>query len=261
MDTSPSLLKRGVAELIGTAMLVWIGAGTAAFNGVLSNSAHHAVTLADVGVVSLAFGIVVLAMIAAFGHISGCHINPAVTVGLAVTGRFPWREVPAYVLAQAVGAVVGALGIVLVLGSAGTSVGNAGATVLAPGTGVVRGTLIEAANACVLMMVIMGAAVDGRSASRFAGLPIGLTVAGIIMATAGPTGSSFNPARTFGPYLVDSLFGGHVSWAQFPVYLIGPVAGAAIAAWVYDWVAGLRVPAVRQPVGERGIDHVGEPLG
>ncbi|SFU34319.1 MIP/aquaporin family protein [Alicyclobacillus macrosporangiidus] len=260
MDTSPSLLKRGVAELIGTAMLVWIGAGTAAFNGVLSSDARHAVTLADVGVVSLAFGMVVLAMIAAFGPISGCHINPAVTVGLAVTGRFPWREVPAYVLAQAVGAVVGALGIVLVLGSAGTSVGNTGATVLAPGIGLVRGTLIEAANAFVLMTVIMGAAVDGRAAGRWAAVPIGLTVAGIIMATAGPTGSSFNPARTFGPYVVDSLFGGHVSWAQYPVYLIGPVAGAAIAAWVHDWVADFRVHAVRPPAEGRQTDHVGEPL-
>ncbi len=248
MENEPSLLRRSVAELIGTTMLVWIGAGTAAFNSVLANQNHHPVTLADIGMVSLAFGIVVVAMIAAFGHISGCHINPAVTVGLAVIGRFPWLEVPAYVIAQVLGAILGALGILLVLGPVGATVGNVGATVLAPGVSPLRGTLIEAANAAVLMTVIMGAAGDTRSGERFAGVPIGLAVAAIIMATAGPTGSAFNPARTFGPYVIDSLFGGRVSWAQYPVYLIGPVLGAVIAAWLYDWVAGLRRASVPEPV-------------
>ncbi|ATY83882.1 aquaporin [Kyrpidia spormannii] len=242
MDRAPSLWSRSLAEGIGTALLVLIGPGCAAFNGILTGQAHHSATLADVGVISLAFGIIVVGMIYAFGHISGCHINPAVTVGLAVIRRFPWREVPAYVAAQLIGAMAGALGVVAILGPAGATVGNLGATVLSPSTGYVQGIVIEAIEAFVLMTVIMGAAVDGRAPQGFAGLVIGLTVAGIIMTTAGPTGSSFNPARTFGPYVMDSFFGGQVRWAEYPVYVIGPILGASLAAWLYSAVAGLTVP-------------------
>jgi glycerol uptake facilitator protein len=94
-------------------------------------------------------------------------------------------------------------------------------------------------EAFILMLVIMGTAVDARAPKGFAGLVIGLTVGGIIMMTAGPTGSSFNPARTFGPYVVDSIFGGHVRWQEYPIYVIGPVVGAVAAAWVYRAVARL----------------------
>lgn len=138
-------------------------------------------------------------MIYSVGPISGAHINPAVTLGLAAVGRFPWREVPWYVVAQFAGGVLGALGIVLVLGPAAATVGNLGATSLAPATGCLQGTAIEALEACVLMWIIMGAAVEAETSSPLAGLIIGLTVGGIIVMTAGPTGSSFNPARTFGP--------------------------------------------------------------
>lgn len=239
MTSQPTLFQRSLFELIGTAMLVWIGAGSAAFNGVLSTQSHQPTTLADIGTISLAFAIAVVICIAAFGHVSGCHINPAVTLGLASIGRFPWVEVPAYVVAQLIGAILGAFGIIMVLGPDGATLGNAGATVLASGVGPLRGGGIEAANAFVLMVVIMGTAVDSRSSTRFAALPIGLAVGGIIMATAGPTGSSFNPARTLGPYVVDSLFGGHVNWSQYPVYVVGPILGAIIAAVLYTYVTGL----------------------
>lgn len=113
---SLTLLKRCTAEGIGTALLVLIGAGAAAFSGIISANNNQLVTLADIGIVSFAFAIIVIAMIYTFGRISGAHINPAVTVGLAVTGNFPWREVPAYVIAQCIGGVIGASGIVIVLG-------------------------------------------------------------------------------------------------------------------------------------------------
>ncbi|MBX6396274.1 MAG: aquaporin, partial [Alicyclobacillaceae bacterium] len=124
MAGTSSLWSRSLAEGIGTALLVLIGPGCAAFNGMLADQAHHPATLADIGVVSLAFAIIVAAMIYVFGHVSGCHINPAVTVALAVIRRFPWREVPAYLTAQMAGAVAGALGIVAVLGQNGAVVGN-----------------------------------------------------------------------------------------------------------------------------------------
>lgn len=232
-----SLGRRFLAEFLGTALLVLIGPGTAAFNGILSAQSRQPVSLADIGVVSLAFAIIVIAMIYTFGQVSGCHINPAVTVGLAVIKRFPWSEVPVYLTAQMAGAVFGAFGIVLILGSDGAVIGNLGATVLAPTTGYMQGIAIEAIEAFILMLVIMGTAVDPRAPGGFAGLIIGLTVGGIIMMTAGPTGSSFNPARTFGPYVVDSLFGGHVRWSEFPVYVLGPLVGAILAALAYCGIA------------------------
>lgn len=233
----PNLLKRCVAECIGTALLVLIGAGTAAFNGIITASNNVPTTLADIGVISFAFAIVVMAMIYTIGKFSGCHINPAVTIALATIGHFPGREVFSYIISQCVGGVIGAFGIVVVLGMDGVSLGNLGATVLAPTTGYLQGIVIEAIEAFILMFVIMGIAVDSRAPKNFGGLVIGLTVGGIIMMTAGPTGSSFNPARTFGPYVVDSLLGGNVKWIEFPVYVIGPLIGAIAAACTYRIIA------------------------
>ncbi|BCJ86032.1 MIP/aquaporin family protein [Effusibacillus dendaii] len=233
MDYPPSLWKRSIAEFIGTALLVLIGPGTAAFKAVISAQTNYPTTLADIGVISLAFAIIVAAMIYTFGHISGCHINPAVTIGLAAVKQFSWSEVPAYLVAQLAGGVLGAFGIMVVLGLDGVTIGNLGATVLAPTTGYIQGIAIEAVETFILMIVIMGTAVDPRAPKGFAGLTIGLTVGGIIMMTAGPTGSSFNPARTFGPYVVNSLFGGSIHWQEFPVYVVGPLMGAIAAAFTY----------------------------
>ncbi|WP_175639309.1 MIP/aquaporin family protein [Metabacillus schmidteae] len=229
----PVLFKRCVAEGIGTALLVLIGAGTAAFNGVITASNNAAATLADIGVISVAFAIVVMAMIFTIGRISGCHINPAVTIGLAVTGHFAWKDVPAYIISQCVGGIIGAMGIVAVLGMDGIHLGGLGATSLGSSTGYVQGIVVEAIAAFVLMFVIMGIAVDSEAPGNWAGLVIGLTVGGIIMLTAGATGASFNPARTFGPYVMNSLAGGTISWAQFPVYVIGPIIGAIGGAVAY----------------------------
>lgn len=237
---TPSLIKRSVAECIGTALLVLIGPGTAAFNGILTSSNSEPTTLADIGVISFAFAIIVMAMIYTIGKFTGCHINPAVTLALASTGHFPWKEVPAYFIAQCIGGVIGAFGIVAVLGMDGVLLGNLGATVLAPTTGYLQGILIEAICAFILMFVIMGIAVDTKAPKEWAGLVIGLTVGGIIMMTAGPTGSSFNPARTFGPYVADSLLGGNIQWTQLPVYFIGPIMGAIAAAFVYKLISATR---------------------
>lgn len=232
MET-PVLFKRCVAEGIGTALLVLIGAGTAAFNGVITASNNTTTTLADIGVISVAFSIVVMAMIFTIGRISGCHINPAVTIGLAITGHFAWKEVPAYLIAQCVGGIIGAMAIIAVLGMDGLHLGGLGATSLGSSTSYIQGMFVEAIAAFVLMFVIMGIAVDSNAPGNWAGLVIGLTVGGLIMLTAGATGASFNPARTFGPYVINSLAGGNISWAQFPVYVIGPILGAIGGAVAY----------------------------
>ncbi|MFJ8247428.1 MIP/aquaporin family protein [Peribacillus asahii] len=231
------MLKRCVAECIGTTLLVLIGAGTAAFNGIITANNNESTTLADIGVISFAFAIIVMAMIYTIGKFSGCHINPAVTIGLASVGHFSWREVPSYLITQCAGGVIGAFGIVVVLGMDGVLLGNLGATTLAPTTGYIQGIAIEAIETFILMFVIMGVAVDSRAPKDWGGLVIGLTVGGIILMTAGPTGSSFNSARTFGPYVVDSLLGGNIKWIEFPVYIIGPLIGAIAAAFIYKMIA------------------------
>lgn len=238
MERSPSLWSRSLAEFIGTALLVLIGPGTGAFYGTIIAKTHQSITLADLGVISFAFAIIVAAMIYTFGHISGCHINPAVTIGLATVRRFPWNEVPAYLIAQLAGAVVGGLGILVVLGSDGAVVGNLGATVLAPSTGYIQAITIEAITTFVLMIVIMGTAVDSRAPNGFAGLIIGLTVGALIMMAVGPAGGpSLNPARTFGPYVIDSLLGGKVHWIEYPIFVIGPLIGSIAAALTYQVIA------------------------
>ncbi|HZH61894.1 MAG TPA: MIP/aquaporin family protein [Metabacillus sp.] len=241
----PVLFKRCVAEGIGTALLVLIGAGTAAFNGVITASNNVATTLADIGVISVAFAIVVMAMIFTIGRISGCHINPAVTIGLAVTGHFAWKEVPAYLIAQCVGGIIGAMTIVAVLGMDGVHFGGLGATSLGSSTGYVQGMVVEAIAAFVLMFVIMGMAVDSDAPGNWAGLVIGLTVGGLIMLTAGTTGASFNPARTLGPYVMNSLAGGTISWSQFPVYVFGPIIGAICGAVAYKGLTTTKQQMVR----------------
>src|ERR687883_1896531 len=120
MDES-STIQKLAAETIGTAFLVFVGVGSVPATLMVNGTAPF--TMADLGMISLAFGTIVVATVYALGHISGNHINPAVTIGLAATGKFPWRDVPAYLTAQVAGATVGALAIVGVLGSRAHEVG------------------------------------------------------------------------------------------------------------------------------------------
>ena len=112
--TNPPLIQKLAAEVLGTAFLVFVGVGSVPATLIVNGDAPF--TMADLGMISFAFGTVVVATVYALGHISGNHINPAVTLGLAVTGKFPWREVPAYIAAQVVGAIIGAAAIIGVLG-------------------------------------------------------------------------------------------------------------------------------------------------
>ncbi|MBE0522377.1 MAG: aquaporin family protein [Candidatus Methanoperedenaceae archaeon] len=243
------ILKRSLAELIGTYALVFIGAGAAVITLLLAEGQTNKGGfnigigyggLGDWLAIGLAFGFIIMCMIYVFGHISGAHINPAVTIALWATKRFPSKDVVPYIVAQLAGAVLGAVSLVMVLGTRAAAIGGLGAT--APFMGVSYGQAIvsEAIATFFLMLTIMGVAVDKRASGQFAGFAIGMVVAVDIIVTGNITGSSLNPARTFGPYLGDTLFGGPNLWQYFPIYIIGPIAGAVIAAFVYDYIAGLK---------------------
>ncbi|HEU5219983.1 MAG TPA: MIP family channel protein [Gemmatimonadales bacterium] len=210
----PSLGQRAVAEAIGTFFLVLIGPGAVMVNAY----AHGA--LGPTGI-ALAFAFVVLAMVYALGHLSGAHINPAVTVAFWSIGRVPGREVLPYVAAQSSGAILASLVLRLVLGP----IGNLGATLPNVGTG--RSFLVEWLFSFVLMLVIMAVATDSRVADGFAGLAVGLTV-GFCALLGALTGASMNPARSLGP----AIAGG--GWSAHWIYWLAPITGMLAAAWTYD---------------------------
>ncbi len=242
-----TLAKRSVAEGVGTALLVYFGAGAAAITLMIANGTKPATAfnigigqlggLGDWFAIGISFGIVIAAVIYALGRASGAHINPAVTIALWATKRFPAGDAVAYIVAQCIGAAIGSLLFFLTVGMDAVTIGGLGATAPFPGIGYGQAILVEAIATFVLMLVIMGVAVDERAPPGFAGLIIGLTVAGTITATGNIAGASLNPARTFGPYLMDFLLGGSNLWAFFPIYIIGPVIGAVAAAVFYDRIA------------------------
>lgn len=241
----PDLLRRLVAELVGTALLVLFGAGSVV--ATLTAGQGH-LSYADLGFVALAFAIVVALVVYGFGPVSGAHINPAVSVALAATGRFPWREVPSYVAAQLAGAFGGGLLIVAAFGTDAVDLGM-GATTLGSGVPYWQGIVAEALGTFILLFAVMALAVDARAPLGWAGLMIGLAVAVEILLIGPLTGGAVNPARTFGPYLTLTVFGGDVPWSQFWVYVIGPLAGGVVAVLVYDLVAQTR-PAERAAAEE-----------
>jgi glycerol uptake facilitator protein len=235
-------LQKLLAEVVGTAMLVFIGVGSVPATLIVGGKAPF--TMAELGMISFAFAMAVVAMIYAIGHISGCQINPAVTLALAATGKMPWREVPGYVAAQVVGACVGALTIVGVLGHKAVDVGLGIASYAAP-VGAGQAFFAEAVGTFLLAFVVFGV-IDQRAPGGFPGMAIGLAVFAIIIPVAPATGASINPARTFGPMLVGQLFGGTVHWSQLPVYLAAEFVGAVAAGFVYVAVLNTRRPALVQ---------------
>ncbi|QWZ09935.1 aquaporin family protein [Nocardioides panacis] len=257
---SPSLLRRLVAEFVGTGLLVLFGAGSVVAALELNRGR---LDYAGLGIISLAFGLVVALVIYAVGTTSGAHINPAVTVALAAARRFRWAEVAPYVVAQLLGALVGGLLIVAYVGSRATDLGSVGLTALGPGVNGVQGIVAEALGTFLLVFTIMAVAVDQRAPAGWAGFLIGLAVAVEIMLIGPFSGGSVNPARSFGPYVVNQLFGGSTPWSEFYVYVVGPLVGGVAGALCYDVVArpAAAVPPVGAAVeeGMPGAETPGEP--
>jgi glycerol uptake facilitator protein len=231
---TPELSRRLLAELVGTALLVLFGAGSVV---AALRLGHGTLDYPGLGMIAFAFGLVIAIVIYGFGTTSGAHINPAVSISLAAVRRFPWREVPAYLAAQLVGAVLGGLLIVAVFGARATDLGGVGSTTLSEGTGYLRGIVAEVIGTFLLLFTIMALAVDRRAPAGWAGLIIGLAVTTDILLIGPVTGASMNPARTFGPYLTNTLFGGSTPWPELGVYVIGPLIGGALAAVAYDLIA------------------------
>jgi glycerol uptake facilitator protein len=228
-------MKRSLAELVGTYVLVLLGTLSVVTMVVYMKGVDQAALL----LIGLAFGVAVIVMIYAFGHISGTHINPAVSIALWATGRLPAKDMVAYIVAQLIGAVLASITIVIIVGQKAVDAGLGGTL---PGTGVSywQAIVSEGVMTFFLVLVIWGAAVDGRAPKGFAGLAIGLVVAADIWVSGPITGASMNPARTFGPLLTETLWGGTTDWAKFPIYLIGPIVGGLLAAFVYDYISGIK---------------------
>ena len=243
---SYSLGQRAVAESLGTAMLVLVGPGSVVATLALAGDAKPAVTGADLLGISFAFGFIIAAAVYALGKVSGCHINPAVTFALALTKRFPWREVPLYWAAQVVGAVAGALLIWGVFAHQAIDLGMGQTSFNQDTVTWASAILAEGIGTFMLMFAILGI-VDGRSPNELAGLVIGGVVVAIIMVIGPITGSSLNPARAFGPELVSAIGGGATHWAQLvPVYVVPGLVGAGAAALLYDVLAEPR--RVERPI-------------
>jgi aquaporin NIP len=218
--TRPPLARRAAAEGLAAFALVFAGCGAAVTN------ARYDGALGTVGV-SLVFGLVIMVMVYATGHLSGAHINPAVTVAFTLTRHFPARDAVAYVAAQLAGATAGAL---LLLAVWTDKPAKLGATLPSVGTG--SALVYELVLTAFLMFVIMAVATDTRAVGAAAAIAIGGTV-GLDALFGGPvTGASMNPARSFGPALAAG------EWRVFWIYVAGPVVGAALGALAYQAVRG-----------------------
>lgn len=210
------LIRRSVAELVGTYALVTAGCGA-----IMVNAQTGALT--HVGI-ALTFGFIITVMIAASGHISGAHFNPAVTIAFAVTRHFPWREVMYYVVAQVLGAVLGAITLRFLFGD----VALMGATI--PAGSALQSFSLEVLLTAVLMFVIISVATDTRAIGTPAALAIGFTVALDAMWGGPISGASMNPARSFGPSLIAGV------WENQWIYWLAPILGAIIGAALYQWL-------------------------
>ncbi|HIJ50647.1 MAG TPA: MIP family channel protein [Nitrospinae bacterium] len=207
-----------IAEAIGTFALVFIGGGA-----ILSDA------LTGMGLlgVALAHGLVLMCMVYVFGHISGAHFNPAVTIALWINNQIDSEKALGYIASQLFGSILAAIYLLLVFTD---KPGNLGSQTLAPGVLFSQGILIEAILTFFLVFVIYGVAVDERAPKGVYGVAIGMTLAFCILAGGTVSGASLNPARSFGPALISG------TWANHLVYWIGPILGGIGAGILYDKV-------------------------
>lgn len=214
--TRPSLARRCFAEAFATFALVFAGCGAIVLDAERDGS------LGSTGIAA-AFGLVIMAMVYAMGHLSGAHINPAVSIAFSATRHFPLRDAAFYVPSQLAGAVAGALLLRVVW--EGTPA-DLGATVPSVGSG--SALVYEVVMTAFLMFVIMAVATDTRAVGAAAAIAIGGTVALDSLFGGGVTGASMNPARSFGPALIAN------QWDAFWIYVVGPTLGALAGAFAYQ---------------------------
>jgi aquaporin Z len=237
------LSRRLTAEAIGTFWLVFGGCGSAVL----------AAAFPEVGIgllgVALAFGLTVLTMAYAIGHISGCHLNPAVSIGLWAGRRFPARDLLPYIVAQVVGGIIGA-GVLLLIASGNADFDLAdglaanGYDAHSPGEYPLLSALIAEVVLTFMFLLIILGATDGRAPKGFAPIAIGLGLTLIHLISIPVTNTSVNPARSTGP----AVFVGDWALAQLWLFWVAPIVGAALAGVVYNWLGiGSEVPIVGEP--------------
>ncbi|MCR5844662.1 MAG: aquaporin [Oscillospiraceae bacterium] len=226
-------MKKYIAEAIGTCTLVVLGCGTAMLVGCDAASGGGYILTA------LAFGLSIVAMAYSIGNISGCHINPAVSLGVLLSGGMNRKDFWGYVAAQCVGALIGAavLAVIFALGGVEDKTGGLGTNGLAGvGGNAFAGLLVEIVLTFIFVTCILGVTSGKASHGSFAGLVIGLTLTGVHILGIGLTGTSVNPARSIGPALVAACTGNTAPLASLWVFIVGPLAGAALAAYVYKYL-------------------------
>lgn len=227
-------MKKYLAEMIGTMVLVLMGCGAAVSLGCdpVNNQA------AVVGT-AIAFGLSVVAMAYTIGGISGCHINPAITLSVFLSGRMSAKDCVMYMLFQFIGGLIGAALLFLLVTNAGSSFAAAGAGLgangLQEGVSVVSGLLAEIIFTCIFVLVVLGAtSKTNGTTGKFAELAIGLSLILVHLVCIRYTGTSVNPARSFGPALFVKLAGGpSAAWSNLWIFIVGPFVGGAIASVIW----------------------------
>ena len=222
-------MKKYLAEAVGTMVLVLMGCGAAVSLGCTSNEPALASTVVGT---ALAFGLSVVAMAYAIGGISGCHINPAITLGVWMSGRMSSKDAGMYMLFQTIGGILGAAILWLCTTTSGDAIVGTGANTCQPGVGIVGGLAAEIVFTAIFVLVVLGCTDSKKGAGNFAGLAIGLSLVLVHLVCIRYTGTSVNPARSIGP----ALFQCGDALAQLWIFIAGPFIGAAIAALIWKCI-------------------------
>ncbi len=226
-------MKKYIAECIGTCVLVVLGCGTAMLVGCdAANGSGYLLT-------ALAFGLTIVGMAYCVGNISGCHINPAVSLGVLMSGGMEMNDFIGYVVSQCIGALVGSGILALIFGAGGVTdqTGGFGSNGLAGVNGsVIAGLIVEIVLTFIFVLTILGVTSKKAGHGSFGGLVIGLTLTLVHILGIGLTGTSVNPARSFGPAVVAAITGNTAPIAALWVFIVGPLVGAALAACVYKYL-------------------------
>lgn len=234
-------MKKYLAEMIGTFVLVLMGCGSAIFAGIGLGTTGYGVTTLGV---AMAFGLSVVAMAYTIGNISGCHINPAITLGVWSSGRMSGKEAGGYMLFQCIGAII-ASAVLYILVHTGNEAGieavfnsttTTGSNSFLPGN-IVPAFIAELIFTFIFVLVVLGSTDEKKGAGNFAGLAIGLTLVLVHIACIPITGTSVNPARSIGPAIFAAIEGNCVPLSQLWLFIVAPFIGAMLSAFVWK---GLR---------------------
>ena len=236
-------MKKYIAEFIGTFTLVFIGCGTAMLVGCdAANGSGYILT-------AFAFGMTIIAMAYSIGNISGCHINPAVSLGVLISGGMSAMDFVGYVIAQCLGAFAGSgmLALIFSLGGIKDMTGGFGTNGLGGvGNNTIAGFIVEIVLTCIFLLTILGVTSKKANHGSFAGVVIGFTLFLVHILGIGLTGTSVNPARSLGPALVAALNGNNEPMRSLLVFIVAPLIGAAIAAIVYKFLESGKEDAVTE---------------